>query len=70
MRMATPVNVSIYSVNGQLVRTLTSASLLDEILTLHWDGTNERNVPAPSGVYFVKAQAGENKGFKKIVLLR
>jgi len=70
IRMATPVNVSIYSVNGQLVRTLTSAGSLDEIMTLHWDGTNERNVPAPSGVYFVKAQAGENKGFKKIVLLR
>ncbi|HXS10145.1 MAG TPA: FlgD immunoglobulin-like domain containing protein [Candidatus Krumholzibacteria bacterium] len=70
MRMATPVNVSIYSVNGQLVRTLTSAGSLDEIMTLRWDGTNERNVPAPSGVYFVKAQAGENKGFKKIVLLR
>lgn len=70
MRMATPVNVSIYSVNGQLVRTLTSSNSLDETLTLNWDGTNERNVPAPSGVYFVKAQAGENKGFKKIVLLR
>jgi hypothetical protein len=69
-RLATPVNVSIYNVNGQLVRTLTSASSLDEILTLRWDGTNERNSPAPSGVYFVKAQAGENKGFKKIVLLR
>lgn len=70
VRMATPVNVSIYNVNGQLVRTLTSASSLDEILTLRWDGTTERNVPAPSGVYFVKAQAGETKGFKKIVLLR
>jgi hypothetical protein len=70
VRLATPVSVAIYSVTGQLVRTLTSGSSLDEIMTLHWDGTTERNGPAPSGVYFVRAQAGSNKGFQKIVLLR
>jgi len=70
VRMATPVSVAIYSVTGERVRTLTSGSSLDEIMTLHWDGTTERHGPAPSGVYFVRAQAGSNKGFQKIVLLR
>jgi hypothetical protein len=70
VRMYTPVNVSIYSVNGQRVRTLRTGNSLEDVLTLRWDGTNERNLPVPSGVYFVRAEAGSNKGFRKIVLLR
>ena len=70
VRLATPIDVSIYSVNGQRVRTLRTGNSFDDVMTLHWDGTNERNEPAPSGIYFVRALAGSNKGVSKIVLLR
>jgi hypothetical protein len=69
-RLAAPVNVSIYSVNGQRVRTLSSKDVLDDVLTLRWDGTDEKNRPVPSGIYFVRATAGSTKGFQKIVLIR
>jgi hypothetical protein len=70
IRLATPVEVSIFSVNGKLVRKLTSGTSLQDVMTLRWDGNNERNQPMPSGIYFVRATAGSSKGRQKIVLLR
>jgi hypothetical protein len=69
-RLATPVDVSIYSVNGQRVRTLSGGDVLEDMMTLRWDGTDEKNRPVPSGIYFVRATAGSTKGFQKIVLIR
>ncbi len=69
-RLATPVEVSIFSVTGQLVRKLTSGSSLEDVMTLHWDGNNQSHQPMPSGIYFVRATAGSSKGHQKIVLIR
>ena len=69
-REATPVDISIFSVNGQLVRNLARGGSLDDVMTLHWDGYDQKNRLAPSGIYFVRATAGSAKGFQKIVLLR
>jgi flagellar hook assembly protein FlgD len=57
-------------VSGQLVRTLHKSGALTDVVTLHWDGTNQSNAPAPSGIYFVRATAGSAKGVQKIVLIR
>jgi hypothetical protein len=70
VRQATPVNVSIYAVNGERVRSLRTGSTLDDVITLDWDGTNEKSDPVPSGVYFVRASAGSHTGLRKIVLIR
>jgi hypothetical protein len=70
VREATPVEIAIYNVRGQLVRSLKSGSEFADVVTLRWDGTDLKNVPAPSGVYFVRAVAGSTEGFQKIVLIR
>lgn len=69
-RLATPLEVAIYDVRGQLVRTLRTGSEVNDVVTLHWDGTNAAHLPAPSGVYFVRAVAGDSESVRKIVLIR
>jgi hypothetical protein len=70
VRLATPVEIGIYNVRGQLVRTLRDGGELNDVLTVRWDGTDNRNLPAPSGVYFVRATAGGTQGIQKLVLVR
>jgi hypothetical protein len=69
-RTATEVSVAVYDVLGRMVKTLASGKEYADVLTLTWDGTNNYNRPVPSGIYFVKAQAGEQSGVQKILLLR
>ena len=69
-RVPTDIDVRVYNVRGQLVRTLRTASVLDAALTMTWDGTDRDGTPSPSGIYFVRVQAGEEEAVRKIVLLR
>jgi len=69
-RLATPVEVSVFNVRGQLVRELRKGSDLDDFLTLRWDGTNRLAEPVPSGVYFLRVLAGGTSEVSKIVLIR
>jgi flagellar hook assembly protein FlgD len=69
-RTATRVEVSIYDVMGRRVKSLYNRDELRDVLTLSWDGTDERAVPAPSGVYFVRAKAGSDMAVEKILLIR
>ena len=70
VRMATPLEISVFNVRGQLVRNLRRGSEFSDVVTLRWDGTDAENIPAPSGVYFVRANAGTMQGVQKIVLVR
>jgi len=42
----------------------------DDFVTESWDGTNRRDVPVTSGVYFIRATAGASMGVRKVVLIR
>jgi hypothetical protein len=66
----TPLDISIYDVSGRRVKVIESTRLYAQAVTYEWDGTNENNDPAPSGIYFLKAVAGPSAQVKKIVLLR
>jgi flagellar hook assembly protein FlgD len=64
------VRVSIYDLQGRIVKTL-----LDEIRRggehrLGWDGTNSRNQTVPSGVYFFRIQTHENEVTRKVAVLK
>jgi len=65
-----PVNLSIYNVNGQLVRTLVSEFQARNTYTVRWDGKNQNGVSVASGVYFYRLQAASFVKTKKLVLLR
>ncbi|MCI0450762.1 MAG: T9SS type A sorting domain-containing protein [Candidatus Latescibacteria bacterium] len=66
----TNVDIRVYNVRGQLVRTLKTTSELNPVITLRWDGTYQDGTPAPSGIYFLRVISGEEEGVRKIVMLR
>jgi hypothetical protein len=71
------VSLKIYSVTGQLVRTLYDGERAVGRHTMVWDGMNDRGNSIGSGVYFYRLQAtprtGAFTGFvqtKKLLMLR
>ena len=64
------VNLSIYNVNGQLVRTLVDEFKVKNAYTVNWDGKNNLGVPVASGVYFYQMRSEGFTQAKKLVLLR
>lgn len=70
LRVPTNVDIRVYDVRGQLVRTLKNSSELNSVVTMRWDGTSQSGVPAPSGIYFLRVKAGDDEAIRKVVLLR
>ncbi|HNX01768.1 MAG TPA: CapA family protein, partial [Candidatus Cloacimonadota bacterium] len=64
------VNISIYNIRGQKVRTLTNEHYDRGIHELVWDGRERSGRSAASGVYFLRMDTGDHKQTKKIVLLK
>lgn len=67
------VTVTIYSVNGTLVRTLAlgyqSAGVYqDKSRAVYWDGRNELGEPVASGVYLYTLQAGNLTATRKMLI--
>jgi flagellar hook assembly protein FlgD len=52
------VDVSIYSIDGALVRTLTAQSFGAGIHALHWDGTDAAGKSVASGTYLARITGG------------
>lgn len=64
------VNVHIYDVRGNLVRTLLDGEQeLSGYYRLNWNGQDDRGKPVSSGVYFYRIQAGNFTQTKKMTLL-
>ncbi|MCK4412720.1 MAG: T9SS type A sorting domain-containing protein [Candidatus Eisenbacteria sp.] len=63
------VILRIYSTTGRLVRTLLDENRFPGAHSVTWNGMSERGVPAASGVYFVRLQAGEFSTQRKLVLV-
>lgn len=64
------VTLNVYSITGQLIRTLVNGVKDAGCYTVIWDGKNNRGTSVASGIYFYKM---ETKGFsetKKIVMVR
>lgn len=53
------VRLSIYTISGQLVRTLVLAKMQAGRHSVVWDGKDARNVEVASGVYVVRLEAGQ-----------
>lgn len=61
------VEVGVYDVRGQQVKSLGMHSLDAGAHTLTWDGTMDAGLRAPSGVYFVRLQTADRLDIQKIV---
>ncbi|GEM_PF-6510125 len=65
------VNLTVYNLNGQIVRRLVKGNQPAGTYSVKWDGTDDHGVPVASGVYFYRLTTGS--GFvatRKMVLLR
>ena len=70
---AADVTVSIHSVAGKLVRTLTlghqaAGVYQNRSRAVYWDGRNQLGEPVASGVYFYTLKAGDFSATKKMLI--
>jgi hypothetical protein len=62
--------LSIYNIEGRLVKTLANTEFDGGVKTVVWNGTDSRGNPVSSGVYFYRLTAGSNAMTKKMILLK
>ena len=72
LQLALPsqVELAIYSISGQRVRTLISGSLPAGHHRLQWDGRNEQGELAASGAYLYQLSAGDFVATRQLMLLK
>jgi len=70
LRDSGPVSIRIYSVNGQLVRTLREESANPGSYEVRWNGKDDGGRTAPSGIYFVSIKQGTEASQTRIVMAR
>ena len=64
------VNVSIYNINGQLVKTLFEGTLEVDLYKFLWDGRDKNGNQVTSGVYLIHVDMGTKKIVNRVSLLR
>jgi len=67
---ASPVELTIYDIRGQGVRTLVRENKLAGKYAAAWDGKNDGGRPISTGVYFCRLKIGSFASVKKMVLLK
>jgi len=66
----THVNAVIYDVSGRQVKTILSGEHAPGYYSTTWDGTDNIGRTLPSGIYFIKFEAGEHCARDKILLIK
>lgn len=64
------VNITIYNIQGQKIKTIVDAKQNVGKHDVVWDGRNEAYNRVASGVYFVKMKAGDFSKTRKMILLK
>ena len=70
LAFASQVELAVYNISGQRVRTLISGSLPAGHHRLQWDGRNDRGEPAASGAYLYQLSAGDFVATRQLMLLK
>ena len=64
------VTISIYSMLGQKVKTLTSKMHQPGFYSAQWNGTNDIGTAVSSGMYICKINAGSFTSINKMILMK
>jgi hypothetical protein len=64
------VNLSIYNLMGQKIRTLSSDNMTPGYHAIIWDGTNDIGSQVATGMYFYSIQSSEFQATKKMLFLK
>jgi subtilase family protein/flagellar hook capping protein FlgD len=67
---SSPVDLAVYGVRGERVRTLVSGVQPAGYHTVRWDGRDDAGRAVGSGVFFYQMVAGSFRGAQKLVVLR
>ena len=67
---AAGVQLEVYDLLGQKIRTLVDASLSAGVHSAVWDGRDGRGQTLGNGVYFYRLQAGEYAQMRRMMLLK
>lgn len=72
---ASEVEIQIYTVKGELVRTLAvgykaAGYYIDRAQAAYWEGTNEFGERVGSGIYFYHLRAGQFVAVKRLIILK
>ncbi|MDD4309117.1 MAG: C25 family cysteine peptidase [Candidatus Cloacimonetes bacterium] len=65
-----PVEIEVYNMRGQKVKTLIQSIMSKGEHQILWDGKDEGNRKCSSGVYFMKLRTGSELQCKKLLLLQ
>ncbi len=66
----TNVNLTIFNLAGQAVKTLVDGQQSAGFKSISWDGTNSAGVQVPQGIYFYVFRADDFEDHRKMVLLK
>ena len=64
------VQMSVYNLSGELVRTLFDAVMPAGRHSMTWAGIGDDGRPLPSGVYWVRTQAEHGRDVRRLVLVK
>jgi len=64
------VQITIYNIRGQKVRTLVDEQRDANNYTVTWNGTDNNRKPVSSGIYFYKMKAEKYVSTKKMILMK
>ena len=64
------VNITIYDLNGRVIRTLVNSYKTAGYHLIEWNATNGKNEPVSQGIYVYTIQTGGISQSKKMVLLK
>lgn len=66
----TPVRISIFNVNGKLIKTLTESEFNKGSYSVNWNGLNQNGEDVTSGIYFSVLDTGNETSKIKMLLIK
>ena len=64
------INLNIFNLKGQLVKTLVNEHLDAAYHSVVWNGKDNSNKTVSSGIYFYKMETGSYTSTKKMILMK
>lgn len=68
LKSVQPVQISVYNLKGQLVRSLVNAKMGAQLHSVTFDGKDDKGNLLPSGIYMYKMTAGTQVQSRKLVI--
>jgi hypothetical protein len=62
------VTMAVYTISGQMIRTLVSGNLPGGDHEIAWDGKDDRGSQVSAGIYVLKMESGNNVDIRKLIL--